>query len=159
MAAFHNIKGTTVPYFKIGKSGITLFQGSSDPSGSYTIVDGDFWFDTTSGKVKIRSSSNWSLTTAEDNNIEKSSAYTASHRDIIFADTSGGAFTVTLPPSPALGDKVVIIDAAASFDTNNLTIGRNGENIMGAASDLVLSTENQTIELIYYNATFGWRTK
>ena len=51
--------------------------------------------------------------------------FTAVAGDRILADTSGGAFTVTLPASPAVGDEIHILDSAASFDNNNLTVGRN----------------------------------
>ena len=67
MAVTYNLKGTTNPYFKIGKSGSTLFQGTSDPSGSHTVVNGDVWFDTSNGTLKFRSSGSWSgITTASD---------------------------------------------------------------------------------------------
>ena len=56
MAVTYNLKGTSNPYFKIGKSGSTLFQGTSDPSGSYTVANGDVWFDTSNGTLKFRSS-------------------------------------------------------------------------------------------------------
>ena len=46
MAVTINARGTSVPYFKIGKSGTTFYQGDSDPSGSYTINANDVWFDT-----------------------------------------------------------------------------------------------------------------
>ena len=67
MAVVYNLKGTSNPYFKIGKSGSTLFQGTSDPTGSYTVANGDVWFDTTNGTLKFRSSGSWSgITTASD---------------------------------------------------------------------------------------------
>jgi hypothetical protein len=67
MAVTYNLKGTSNPYFKIGKAGATLFQGTADPSGSYTLVDGDVWFDTANGTLKFRSSSAWQgITTASD---------------------------------------------------------------------------------------------
>tara|TARA_Y100000590_G_scaffold92770_1_gene104981 strand:+ start:1600 stop:2796 length:1197 start_codon:yes stop_codon:yes gene_type:complete len=70
MAVVYNLKGTSNPYFKIGKSGSTLFQGTSDPSGSYTVANGDVWFDTSNGTLKFRSSGSWSgITTASDLNV------------------------------------------------------------------------------------------
>ena len=67
MAVTYNLKGTSNPYFKIGKSGSTLFQGTSDPSGSYSVENGDVWFDTSNGTLKFRSSGSWSgITTASD---------------------------------------------------------------------------------------------
>lgn len=46
MAITVNAKGTSVPYFTIGKNGTTLYQGAVDPSYFYTIKVGDIWFDT-----------------------------------------------------------------------------------------------------------------
>ena len=67
MAVTINAKGTSVPYFKIGKSGTTFYQGDSDPSGTYTINTNDVWFDTSNGTVKFRVSNAWSgITTASD---------------------------------------------------------------------------------------------
>jgi hypothetical protein len=84
-------------------------------------------------------------------------AYTAVHGDLIVADTTGGAFTVTLPASPEAGDRVLVVDAKQNFSTANLTIGRNGSNIDEAASDYTADGTSSTIELIYSgDATVGW---
>ncbi len=67
MAVTINARGTSVPYFKIGKSGTTFYQGDADPSNSYTINTNDIWFDTTNGTIKFRTSNSWSgITTASD---------------------------------------------------------------------------------------------
>ena len=67
MAVTINAKGTSVPYFKIGKSGTTFYQGDSDPSGTHTINENDVWFDTSNSTIKFRVSSAWSgITTASD---------------------------------------------------------------------------------------------
>lgn len=56
------------------------------------------------------------------------------------ADTSGGAFNITLP-TPASGVFVAIKDSTGSFGTNNLTVVRNGsEMIEGVAASKVLQT-------------------
>ena len=73
-----------------------------------------------------------------------------------FCNTTGGAFTVTLPTSPVLGDFISFIDYAGTFDTNNLTIARNGHNIQGAAADLTVATERAGFTLVYVDATQGW---
>jgi hypothetical protein len=76
-----------------------------------------------------------------------------------FCDTSGGAFTVTLPTTPALGDEISFVDYAGTFDTNNLTIGRNGNPIQGAASDLTVSVERAGLTLVFVDGTEGWLLK
>ena len=71
------------------------------------------------------------------------------------ADTSGGAFTLTLPASPSTNDQVIIVDGKGTFGSNNLTVGRNGKNIQGSASNLILDVNNVTVRL-NYNGT-EWR--
>ena len=73
-----------------------------------------------------------------------------------FCNTTGGAFTVTLPTSPVLGDFISFIDYAGTFDTNNLTIARNGKNIQGAAADLTVNVERAGFTLVFVDDTQGW---
>ena len=73
-----------------------------------------------------------------------------------FVDTTGSAFSMTLPTSASLGDEVHIIDYAGTFDTNNCTVDRNSHNISGAASDLVVATERAAFKLVYVDASQGW---
>ena len=76
-----------------------------------------------------------------------------------FVDTSSSAFTMTLPSSASRGDEVHIIDYAATFDTNNCTVGRNSHKIQGASSDLTVATERAAFTLVYVDATQGWLLK
>ena len=89
-----------------------------------------------------------------------SANYTAVNGDQIFVDTSGGGIgspvTITLPASPAVGSEVHFIDSGNNLASNNLTINRNGSNILGAASNLVVSTNSAAFTLVYANATRGW---
>ena len=73
-----------------------------------------------------------------------------------FVNTSSSAYTMTLPASPSIGDFVHIIDYAGTFDTNNCTVGRNSEKILGATSDLVVATERAAFQLVYVDSTQGW---
>ena len=87
----------------------------------------------------------------------KTSNFTAAASEGYFVDTTSGAITATLPASPSLGDEVRLLDLAGTFDTNNLTIGRNSKKIQGLDEDLVVSTENAAIGLVFTNDTYGWR--
>ena len=71
-------------------------------------------------------------------------------------NTTSAAFTATLPASATIGDFISFIDYAGTFDTNNLTIGRNGHNIQGSATDLTVATERAGFTLVYVDATQGW---
>ncbi len=73
-----------------------------------------------------------------------------------FVNTTSGAVTMTLPSSAVRGDEVWIVDYAGTFDTNNLTVGRNSHKIQGDASDLTVSTERAGFTLVYVDATQGW---
>jgi len=89
----------------------------------------------------------------------KTGTYTASAGEGVFANTTSGAFTVNLPSSPSLGDEVSIVDYAGTFDTNNLTVGRNSQPIMGTAADLTVSIERAGLTLVYVDGTQGWLLK
>ena len=88
----------------------------------------------------------------------KTSSFTAVSGEGYFVNTTSGAITVTLPASPSVGDIVAIKDYANTFDTNNLTIARNGSNLSGEAVDAIISVEGQAITLIYGDATKGWQS-
>ena len=89
----------------------------------------------------------------------KTTGFTAVAGEGYFINTTGGAFTMTLPSSPTIGDEVSFIDYAGTFDTNNLTIGRNSENIQGSAADLTVSVERAANTLVYTDGTQGWLLK
>jgi len=91
------------------------------------------------------------------NTTKVTTGFTATSGVGYFADTAGGSFTITLPASPSAGNVVAVQDYTGTFGTNKLTIGRNGSNINGAASDLDLTKNNTATQLIYVDATEGWR--
>jgi hypothetical protein len=88
----------------------------------------------------------------------KTSNYTAVAGQGIFANTSGSAWTLTLPASPTIGDEVTIFDYSGSFGTNNLTINRNGSKIDAAESNSVLSVSKTNVRFVFIDSTQGWRS-
>ena len=88
--------------------------------------------------------------------------YQSASNDRIFVDTSatgsnGTPYTITLPANPTSGDSVFIFDAGGDCATTNVTVGRNGSNIMGAAADMDIDVDEASVELVYYNVAGGWR--
>ena len=102
--------------------------------------------------LKISMNSGWTV-------VETNATGTAVSAEEILADTSGGAFTYNLPASPSGGDRVRFVDDGASWGTNNLTVGRNGSTINGAASDDTLSTNNGWAEYVYSASNTTWRKR
>jgi hypothetical protein len=86
-----------------------------------------------------------------------SSPQTLSNSQNIAADTSGGTFTLTLPLNPNEGDSIDIFDYSETFDTNPLTIARNGERIESIEENLVCNVEGAYFTMIYTGATRGWQ--
>jgi len=90
--------------------------------------------------------------------VIKTAAYTAVAGDGVMVDTDSSAITITLPASASLGDFVRIMDVTGNCATTgrNITVGRAGHNIQGAAADLTIATNRAAIGLVYANATEGW---
>lgn len=89
--------------------------------------------------------------------LTKTTTYTAVAGDRLLADTSGGAFTITLPASPSVGDAPILLrDLAGTFATNNLTLDRNGNKIEGAPEDFIVDINAFAGWLVWTGATYGW---
>ncbi len=110
-----------------------------------------------SGNVLTSNGATWSSQPAPSGGLEyvvKTANYTVVDKQGVLADTSGGAFTVTLPATPAAGAQVVVADAGASWATNNLTVGRNGSTIGGLAENLVCDITGASVQLVYDGSTW-----
>jgi hypothetical protein len=73
-----------------------------------------------------------------------------------FIDTTSAVHTINLPASASRGDFIAIKDYAGTFNTNNLTIGRNGHNIQGVANNSLITTNRASLVLVYVDTTKGW---
>jgi hypothetical protein len=112
----------------------------------------------TSGNLLTSNGTTWTSAAPAPSGIEyqlKTANYTAADKEGILADTSGGAFTVTLPATPATGDQVIVADPTGDWGTNNLTIGRNGSTIAGVAQDLTCDISGASVQLIYDGTTWA----
>ena len=87
----------------------------------------------------------------------KTSTFTAANGEGYFANTSGGAFTMNLPAGTA-GNIVSVVDYTNTFQTNALTVAPNGsQKIGGIAASIDLTTEGQSVTLVYVDDTEGWK--
>ena len=132
-----NHAGYTLTFKTASGTGVLLCEGNN-----YVVfADG-------TNVVKLTEQRNWRAITA---------AETVQAGAQLLVNTNGGAVTVTLPASPAIGDEISFMDQGYDFNTNALTVGRNSSNIANAASDLVVNTQGAGFSLVYSgDATTGW---
>jgi hypothetical protein len=79
------------------------------------------------------------------------STNTSASKDTVYVFTA--SLVLTLPASPAVGDKIGISNQSG---TTTATVARNGNNIQGFAEDMVIDIDGAGIELIYTGVTKGW---
>jgi hypothetical protein len=111
----------------------------------------------TSGNVLTSNGTTWTsavLPAGGLTYIYTTTGVTATDKQGVLADTSGGSFTVTLPATPSTGAQVVVADAGASWGTNNLTVGRNGSTIGGLAENLVCDITGASVQFVYDGSTW-----
>jgi len=150
---------------------ITIVDGANGnititPNGSGNIVLDGLSFPNADGSADhfLKTNGSGTLSFAEVSGgtswqAVKTSDFTAVAGQGFFINTTSGAVTMTLPSSPSIGDEVAFIDYAGTFDTNNLTVGRNSEKINGATSNLTVATERAANTLVYTDGTQGWLLK
>ncbi len=126
-----NARLSSVPNSALANSSITINGAAVSLGGSVT-VEQDFTWET------------------------KTANFNVNARRGYFVDTSSNTVTATLPASPSVGDDVRFIDVSGTFDTNNLTVARNGKKIQGDASDLTVATERAGLGLVFSGDTNGW---
>lgn len=123
--------------------------------------EGDLWYNSNYGDLLIYLGNAWVLVggstgSTQTNWSSSTTNITMINSQKVLVDTTSSAVTLTLPASPTLGDEVRIIDAAGNAATNNITVARNGSNIMGLAEDFVININEAAFGLVYFNATRGW---
>lgn len=117
---------------------------------------GQFRYNSTIGEYEAYDGAQWGRLNAPSivSYVYSTSNYTLSDNTYLFADTSSGAITVTLPATPAEGTVVYIADYEGSFSVNNVTVNRNGSTILGSASNITLDS---TQEYTFYYINSDWR--
>ena len=134
--------GTTVSYTLTMPSGIATANDQILTSTTGGVLS---WVDNSGG-------TDWQA-------VEAGATMTAVAGEGYFINTTSNACTATLPAG-TIGDECSFIDYAGTFDTNNLTIGRNGsDKINGVAADLTVSVERAGFTLVFTDTTQGWLLK
>ena len=150
----HGIKLTSPPHssgqsyelkFPTGNVTADRFLKVASVSGSGTTGVGQLSF------AEVSGGTSWQAV--------KTSTFTAVAGEGYFINTSSNVITMNLPAG-TLGDEIVFIDYAGTFDTYALTIAANGsEKIAGSTADLTVSIERSANTLVYTDGTQGWLLK
>jgi len=90
-------------------------------------------------------------TVTNNQTTSRTSLNPLTNREFVSVTTAG--LTMTLPASPAAGWEVAI--QVGNF--TNTVIGRNGQNIMSDPTDMTIDVANRTVNLVFTDATRGWR--
>tara|TARA_R100001079_G_scaffold91601_1_gene54139 strand:+ start:417 stop:1115 length:699 start_codon:yes stop_codon:yes gene_type:complete len=138
----------------------------------FNVIDGTdhagntLTFKTASGTGVLLCEGNCYVLYSDGTNIVKANEYrkwrTVSAAETVqagaklFVETNGGAVTITLPASPAIGDEVHFVDSRYTFDSAALTVGRNSSKIANTSADLVVNTEGAAFGLVYSGSNVGW---
>jgi hypothetical protein len=92
----------------------------------------------------------WTVITNLDDGID----LVANRRYLV--NTSTAAFSANLPANPLVGAFIEFIDRGGTFETNNLTLNRNGRNIKSQAENLLLDVNEAFVRLVYISPSAGW---
>lgn len=74
-------------------------------------------------------------------------------------DTSDGPVTITLPPDPEPGDRLMFFDAALTWDTNHAILNKNGYPLgidNPELQEVKLTDRGGVLEFLFANETLGW---
>ena len=140
---------------KMGNDAMVPPQGT-DGQRPLTPASGSVRYNTTRRYLESYNGTSW-VPVGRFYDINASTSTSVEAFQQVFCNTSGGAVTLTLPASPNTGDTIRIFDVTKTFDTNNLTVARNGRLIQGDADNLTVNIEGAAFELVYSGDTYGWR--
>lgn len=86
------------------------------------------------------------------------SPFTATAGDDLMVDVSTAPVTIRLPAAPTINDQAIsIVHIDGSISSNNITVDRNGNRIMGLTENMFVTDANAAFELAYCDTLRGWR--
>jgi hypothetical protein len=132
----YTVTGTTITFSSAPPSGTVIEVQTIASGGSATPIT----INTIGGSAYVGVSANTTMVAG----------------NVYIVNTSSANLTMTLPASGSLGDSVGIIDGTGTANTHAITVNRNGGNIMGSATDMVITTPRAGLTMVYYNSTQGW---
>ena len=139
----------------VGSPGLTVPFGTT-AQRTANAGAGALRFNTELTNLELYNGTAW-LPVGVLNGVTVTTTYSAQSGQQLFCDTNGGGFTVTLPGSPAVGHIIRFFDLRKTFDSNALTLGRNGKLIQGDSANMTVNSEGAAFDIVYSGDSYGWR--
>ena len=136
MSVVLNAKGTSVPYFTIGKTGVTLYQGLADPQLTYTIKNGDYWLDSSTNNLWVwyAATLSWGAPRLDNLAIINTSIIPPAGQNLVLD-------TLKWPQTDGTSGQVLTTDGSENLSFSTVTsIGLSGNTVN-------TNTENTSITL------------
>lgn len=149
------------------------FDNTAGPTGEYTAAEFNDLHDDAQTAV---TESGQTLTVAEgDNNRQlsmaiatggkrtsRADAETALIGENVQPDNSSAALTINQPSGTPFDGATIFYEQVTDqlYSVNALTIGRNGNNIEGSATDFILNStnaDNTKIATVWVGGSIGWK--
>jgi hypothetical protein len=140
----------------LGSNGGTSLATWTTGTRPASPLTGQSGFNTTTATLEVYNGSAWVSVGSAITQSVQTTGFTAVAGNIYPCNTTSAAFTVTLPASPSTGDQVSIFDYAGTSSTNNITVNPNGLKINGSTSNALISTNRESVTLVYVDSTQGW---
>lgn len=158
MASVINAIGTSQNEFKLGKTGPTLFQGSSTPLNSFG-SNGDLFINKETSEANFFQKINGSWKKYSLNNLQtvevNSSSYVVKENDeYVGVNFTSGNATITLPSLQENGKKFIIKDESGDASLNNITVNTNNNEKIDKNDIIVLDQDFQTITVVFKNNNY-----
>lgn len=156
----------------IAENFIHLLENFCGPTEPVQPTPGMTWFDNSAGsngtlKVRDKTNTKWILSGSGGGAYEEvprvggpgtaSSDFNATVGSLYFINTSSRVVTATLPSTASVGDMIVFVDEAGTWNSNQFVVNNNGHLIMGLNEPLNNNIQYSAFKLVYSGTMFGWR--
>lgn len=152
---------STGGYLNLGAvtGGMVLPTGNTDQRPS-TVANGTLRYNTTTSAVEGYVAGAWGSIGGSGGgptwqNVITSNT-TVSVGNAYPVNTTSSAIWVTLPANPNAGNSIIVTDYSRTWSANAVTLNPNGKNIQASNANVVLSTNGQSVNLVYIDDTQGW---
>lgn len=151
--AFTALSGTANQFFKVNSGGTAIEAVSSTTGSAVTVTSGSNLHFTTGGNISTGAvnpfsiGGNYGVSTSVTTTATLSGAY-----EVVHATSSGGSYTITLPPLATYTDKIYMIIKETA--ANTITIDGDGSETVAGATTFAMTDLNQT--LIIQAQAGGW---